>query len=70
MKIITFKHNNKEQVGILTKDEQGIYPIKALDVNYNSMNDLIENITDKEMELLISAVESDSKEIISIKAIT
>jgi 2-keto-4-pentenoate hydratase/2-oxohepta-3-ene-1,7-dioic acid hydratase in catechol pathway len=67
MKFITFKHNNQEEVGILTKDEQGIYPIKALDVNYNSMNDLIEHITDKEMELLRLAIESDSKEIISIK---
>jgi 2-keto-4-pentenoate hydratase/2-oxohepta-3-ene-1,7-dioic acid hydratase in catechol pathway len=70
MKLITFKHNNKEQVGILTKDEQGIYPINTLNVNYNSMNDLIENITDKEMELLISSVESGSKEIISIKDVS
>ena len=70
MKLITFKHNNKEQIGILTKDEQSIYPIKTLDLNYNSMNDLIENITDKEMELLISAVSSDSKEIISIKDVS
>lgn len=70
MKFITFKYNNNEQVGILTKDEQGIYPIKTLNVNYNSMNDLIENITDKEMELLISAVKSNSKEIISIKDVS
>lgn len=66
MKLITFKHNNKEQVGILTKDEQGVYPIKAFNLNYDSMTDLIENITDKELELLKSAVESCSKEIISI----
>ena len=66
MKFITFKHNAKEQVGILTKNEQGIYPIN----NYNSMNDLIENITDKEIELLNSAYKSDSKEIISIKDVS
>jgi 2-keto-4-pentenoate hydratase/2-oxohepta-3-ene-1,7-dioic acid hydratase (catechol pathway) len=70
MKFITFKHNNKEQVGILTRDEQGIYPTKAFNVNYDSMNDLIENITDKELELLKSAVESCSKEIISIKDVS
>ena len=70
MKFITFKHNNKEQVGILTRDEQGIYPIKAFNVNYDSMNDLIENITDKEFELLKLAVESCSKEIISIKDVS
>ncbi|WP_160687548.1 fumarylacetoacetate hydrolase family protein [Clostridium sp. C2-6-12] len=66
MKLLTFKHNNKEEIGILTKDEQGIYPIK----NYNCMNDLIENITDKEMDLLRSAVESGSKEIISTETVT
>lgn len=70
MKFLTFKHNKKEQVGILTKDEQGIYPIKNLSVNYDSMNDLIENITDKEMELLKSAVQSNSNEILSIESIS
>lgn len=70
MKFLTFKHNNKEQVGILTKDEQGIYPIRTLNVNYDSMNDLIDNITDKEMELLNSADKSNSKEIISIEDVS
>ena len=70
MKFITFKHNNKEQVGILTKDEQDIYPIKTFNVNYDSMNDLIENITDKEMNLLKSSLESGSKELISIKDVS
>ena len=50
MKFITFKYNHKEQVGILNKNEQGIYPIKTLGINYTTMNDLIENITDQEME--------------------
>ena len=41
MKFITFKYDNKEQVGILTKDEQGVYPIKTLGLNYETMNELI-----------------------------
>lgn len=66
MKFITYKYDNKEQVGILSKNEQGIYPLKTLNVNYETMNDLIENITDEEMKLLKSAIEKDSKEILSI----
>jgi 2-keto-4-pentenoate hydratase/2-oxohepta-3-ene-1,7-dioic acid hydratase in catechol pathway len=66
MKFITFKHHNKEQVGILTKSEQSIYPIKALSINYETMNDLIESITDKEMKLLQCALEKDTEGILSI----
>lgn len=66
MKFITFKHDNKQQVGILTKNEQGVYPVKSLDVNYNNMNELIENITDEEMKILKEALDGDSKEVISI----
>ena len=66
MKFITYKHDDKEQVGILAKNEQGLYPIKALNVNYETMNDLIEKITDEEMRLLKSAIEEDSNEVLSI----
>ncbi|HEX9027515.1 MAG TPA: fumarylacetoacetate hydrolase family protein [Clostridium sp.] len=69
MKFITFKYDNTEQVGILTKDEQGVYPIKNLGSNYKSMNELIENITDKDMKNLQSAIEKDAAEIISINDI-
>lgn len=66
MKFITFKYDNNEQVGILNKNEQGIFPIKTLNVNYENMNDLIESITAEEMNILQAAFEKDSKEFISI----
>ena len=69
MKFITFKYDNKQQVGILTKNEQGVYPIQTLGVNYDTMNDLIENITDEEMKILQSILEKDTKEVISINDI-
>jgi len=69
MKFITFKYDNTEQVGILTKDEQGVYPIKNLGSNYKNMNELIENITDEEMKNLQSALEEDAIEILSINDI-
>jgi 2-keto-4-pentenoate hydratase/2-oxohepta-3-ene-1,7-dioic acid hydratase in catechol pathway len=70
MKFITFKHDNNQQVGILTRNEQGVYPIKNLGVNYDNMNDLIGNITDQEMKILQSAFEKDSEESFSIDTIS
>lgn len=70
MKFITFKHGNEEQVGILTKDEKGIYPIKNLGLTYESMTDLIENITDQEIDKLRSALEDINKENISINDVS
>jgi 2-keto-4-pentenoate hydratase/2-oxohepta-3-ene-1,7-dioic acid hydratase in catechol pathway len=69
MKIITFKYNDKEQVGILSKNEQNVYPVKSLGVNYDTMNDLIENVTSQEMAKLQVELEKDSKEAISVNDI-
>lgn len=70
MKFITFKHGNEEQVGILTKNEKGIYPIKNLGLTYETMTDLIENITDQEMDKLKTALEDINKENISINDVS
>jgi 2-keto-4-pentenoate hydratase/2-oxohepta-3-ene-1,7-dioic acid hydratase in catechol pathway len=69
MKFITFKYNDKEQVGILTNDEKGVYPIKSLGLDYETMNNLIENITNHEMEMLQISIEKNIAEIISINDI-
>jgi len=70
MKFITFKYDNKEQVGILTKNEREVYPVKSLGINYETMNELIENITDKEMTSLKSAIEKDSNNALYISDVT
>jgi 2-keto-4-pentenoate hydratase/2-oxohepta-3-ene-1,7-dioic acid hydratase in catechol pathway len=64
MKFVTFKYNNIEEVGILTKDEQGIYPIKTLGVNYENMNDLIENISAEELQMLQVSLEKGINEFV------
>lgn len=66
MKFLTFKHDNKEQVGVLTKNEQGVYPIKILGLNYKTMNELLEQITDEEIKTLQVALEKCTTEIIPI----
>ncbi len=70
MKFITFKYDNQEQVGILTKNEQGVYPIKTLGANYNTMNDLIENISDAEMVRLQSEIQKETADFIHISDIS
>ena len=70
MKFITYKYDNKEQVGILSKNEQGIYPIKTLGLNYQTMTELIENITDEQITTLQLAIEKDSSTILCIDDVT
>jgi len=70
MKFITYKYDNKEQVGILSKNEQGIYPIKTLGLNYQTMTELIENITDEQITTLQLAIEKDSNEVLCIDDVT
>ena len=52
MKFITFKYNSKTEVGILSKDNLKVIPVKNAGVNYDDMNSLIENIKDDEMKQL------------------
>jgi 2-keto-4-pentenoate hydratase/2-oxohepta-3-ene-1,7-dioic acid hydratase in catechol pathway len=70
MKFITYKYDNKEQVGILSKNEQGIYPIKTLGLNYETMTELIENVTDEQVTTLQLVIEEDSNIILSINDVT
>lgn len=66
MKFITFKHNNKKQVGILTKDEKAILPIKNFGITYDTMNDLIQNITNEEIKTLKNNIDNTQKDILHI----
>lgn len=61
MKLITYKlkENGNEIIGILSQDEQKIYPISQFDIQYASMNELIESISNAELELLISKAGKD-----------
>lgn len=49
MKFITYKINDIEQIGLLSNDEQNVYPLKKLGLSFNSMNDLIVNITENQL---------------------
>ena len=42
MKLITFEYNGVQQIGVLSKDETKVYPIKG----YSSMNELIDSYSE------------------------
>lgn len=54
MKLLTYKikQNGPDILGILYKDGKRIYPISQFGLSYGSMTELIENITDKEHQIL------------------
>ena len=63
MKLITFKADGKEQVGVLSKCKTKVFPVKNLKMNYSSMNELIENISDVELEELSAASKANCEDL-------
>ena len=52
MKLVTYRYNGRESVGVLTADEKNIMPVWPLGLPYNTMNELIEGLTDEQRDLL------------------
>lgn len=63
MKLLTFKHNGTEQVGILVGTTK-IYPIKNFGFNYNTMIEFIKNTTDKDLFDLENNIKKNSEKYI------
>ena len=57
MKLVTFIYDENEMVGILSKDERRIAPLKNLGLSYETMNELIVHMTQAEREKLQQAPE-------------
>lgn len=71
MKFITYKIDNTEQLGLLCNDGQNIYPLKKLGLHFNSMNDLIVNITENQLNYLknIQHTDINSDDIVPITSV-
>lgn len=48
MKLLTFRYNGAETVGLLTADGKNAVPVSQLGIGYKTMQELIENITPEE----------------------
>lgn len=63
MRLLTFKHNGIEQVGILVETTK-VYPIKNFGFNYNTMIEFIKNTTDKDLFDLESNIKKNNEKYI------
>lgn len=63
MKLVTYAKEDQERVGVLSKDEAWIYPVSAAGIDYKDMNELIENLSLAEKELLKAMSETDSGKV-------
>lgn len=59
MKLLTFKNEGRERLGVLSKDENFIITLKNYGITYKTMNELIEHITSAEMQLICMVIEKE-----------
>ncbi len=54
MKLLTFRYEEKEQVGVLAKDETSVNPISKCGIRYQSINELLEYGTKEDLEKIVT----------------
>ncbi len=52
MRLVTYVSDGKERVGVISKDDTYVYPIRSAELDYVDMNELIKGISKAEMERL------------------
>lgn len=59
MKLVTYQVEKKTRVGVMSRDEEWIFPLESFGMEYNSMLDLVREICDSEAQLLEHASGKD-----------
>ena len=52
MKFVTYEIEHKRRLGVINRDGTWIYPLRSLDMDYKTMQGLIEGISESEKQLL------------------
>lgn len=52
MRLVTYEIERKVKLGVVSQDEKWIYPLQSIGMDYTTMQDVIENISDSELQLL------------------
>ena len=52
MRLVTYEIEHKVRLGVMSLDEKWIYPLASIGMDYRTMLELIENISDSELQLL------------------
>lgn len=63
MKLVTYEVENKVRLGVVSKDGEWVYPLKACGMDYDEMQELIEGISESELQLIEHVSKSDPYEI-------
>ena len=52
MRLVTYEIEHKSGLGVISRDGSWVYPLASLDMDYKTMQELIETISDSEKQLL------------------
>ena len=52
MRLVTYEVEHKGGLGVISKDGKWVYPLRFLDMDYKTMQELIEGISESEKQLL------------------
>lgn len=52
MKLLTYEVEHKILVGVMSKDEEWVFPIPSMGLDYKTMQEAVEGISDSEIQLL------------------
>lgn len=52
MKLVTYEIGHKKGLGVISRDEKWVYPLSFADLDYKTMEELVEHISDSELQLL------------------
>lgn len=64
MKLLAYEVEHKTRIGVMSKDEEWVFPISSMELDYKTMQEAILGISDSEIQLLEY---SSAKEPYSIK---
>lgn len=64
MKLLAYEVEHKTLIGVMSKDEEWVFPIRSMELDYTTMQEAIEGISESEIQLLEYA---STKEPYSIK---
>lgn len=52
MRLVTYEIEHREGLGVMSRDGKWIFPLRSMDMDYKTMQQLIENISESEKQLL------------------
>lgn len=63
MKLVTYEVDRRKKLGIVSKDGNYIYPVESFDVEYRTMEEAVEGMTEPEIQFLNKMSEKDPWEV-------